>query len=142
MDWIVSILIGTTLYAISQVFIRRCFDKDGEFMSATICFGLAQGLTALFFLVLLTLNEYNFKMDRRKLMNGLIVGLLFFIGNIFWVYSISTKASLGNIRTVMAGYEVLLLLLIGYMLFNENINLKQLSGVVLVLIGIYLTGTS
>jgi multidrug resistance protein EbrA len=77
-------------------------------------------------------------MEKNK--NAVIAGVLFALGNLFWIYSISTKTSIGSIRTIMAGFETALLFLVGYFLFSETFDVKKIIGIIMVLLGIYLIG--
>ena len=102
-------------------------------------------LLILTFLNIIPENEIiNTKliMTTPKIITAIIAGLFFFFGNAFWIYSISTKNPIGNIRTIMAGFETALLFIAGYLYFSEAMNLMQVGGVLLVVSGIYLIGCS
>ena len=113
-------------------------DTDSNYFTTAIIFSLAIGATSLVLLFLSQLHSPELLIyNNSKLINAAMAGLLFFIGNLFWIYSISTKKSLGNIRVIMAGFETFMLFLVGYFYFNEIINSKQLMGALLILFGIY-----
>ena len=136
--WIISILVGVLFFVSGQVYLRKSFDTDSNFFTTAIIFSLAIGATSLVLLFLSQLHSPKLLIyNNSKLINAAMAGLLFFIGNLFWIYSISTKRSLGNIRVIMAGFETFMLFLVGYFYFNEIINSKQLMGALLILFGIY-----
>jgi len=136
--WIISILVGVIFFVSGQVYLRKSFDTDTNYFTTAITFSLAIGVTSLLLLFISQLHSPELLIyNNSKLINAAIAGLLFFIGNLFWIYSISTKKSLGNIRVIMAGFETFMLFLVGYFYFNEIINSKQLMGALLILFGIY-----
>jgi drug/metabolite transporter (DMT)-like permease len=136
--WIISILVGVLFFVSGQVYLRKSFDTDSNYFTTAIIFSLAIGATSLVLLFLSQLHSPELLVyNNSKLINAAMAGLLFFIGNLFWIYSISTKKSLGNIRVIMAGFETFMLFLVGYFYFNEIINSKQLMGALLILFGIY-----
>lgn len=136
--WIISILVGVLFFVSGQVYLRKSFDTDSNYFTTAIIFSLAIGATSLVLLFLSQLHSPELLVyNNSKLINAAMAGLLFFIGNLFWIYSISTKNSLGNIRVIMAGFETFMLFLVGYFYFNEIINSKQLMGALLILFGIY-----
>ena len=136
--WIISILVGVLFFVSGQVYLRKSFDTDSNYFTTAIIFSLAIGATSLVLLFLSQLHSPELLIyNNSKLINAAMAGLLFFIGNLFWIYSISTKKSLGNIRVIMAGFETFMLFLVGYFYFNEIINSKQLMGALLILLGIY-----
>ena len=137
-NWIISILVGVLFFVSGQVYLRKSFDTDSNYFTTAIIFSLAIGATSLVLLFLSQLHSPELLIyNNSKLINAAMAGLLFFIGNLFWIYSISTKKSLGNIRVIMAGFETFMLFLVGYFYFNEIINSKQLMGALLILFGIY-----
>jgi drug/metabolite transporter (DMT)-like permease len=136
--WIISILVGVIFFVSGQVYLRKSFDTDTNYFTTAITFSLAIGATSLLLLFISQLHSPELLIyNNSKLINAAIAGLLFFIGNLFWIYSISTKKSLGNIRVIMAGFETFMLFLVGYFYFNEIINSKQVIGALLILLGIY-----
>ena len=138
--WILSTIIGTIFFVIGQIFLRKSFDKDQDYISTAICFYIFSGIAASIYLLVLYFKQEKIEYNFSKLKNAALAGIIFFIGGTFWIHSISTKAQLGNIRIIMAGFEMFLLFLAGFLLFNETIKLIQLSGVILILIGIYIIG--
>lgn len=135
---ILSILIGTSFFVAGQVYLRKSFSKDQDFLHTWCVFSITMGLVAL--IVLLIPMNINILSDMKKNKNALIAGILFALGNLFWIYSISTKTSIGSIRTIMAGFETALLFLVGYLLFSETFDVKKIMGIIMVLLGIYLIG--
>ena len=137
-SWIVSILVGVLFFVSGQFFLRKSFDTDSNYFTTAITFSLAIGAISLLLLGISHIYTPELLVyNNSKLLNAAIAGLLFFIGNLFWIYTISTKKSLGNIRVVMAGFETFMLFLVGYLYFNERINRKQFLGALFILLGIY-----
>lgn len=135
---ILSILIGTSFFVAGQVYLRKSFSKDQDFLHTWCVFCITLGLVA--FMVLLTPMNTTILSNIEKNKNAVIAGVLFALGNLFWIYSISTKTSIGSIRTIMAGFETALLFLVGYFLFSETFDVKKIIGIIMVLLGIYLIG--
>jgi multidrug transporter EmrE-like cation transporter len=77
-----------------------------------------------------------------QLLSAVIAGILFFIGNFFWIRSISSNKPLGNIRVVMAGVETLALFAAGLLFFKQVITLKQLIGTAIIISGIHIFGAN
>ena len=69
-------------------------------------------------------------------MFSLLAGIVFFFGNMFWIFSIKNAPSLSIIRSVMAGGETLLLLLVGYFLFKQTLTIQDVIGIVFILFGV------
>lgn len=136
MDWLYSILIGTIFFIIGQLFLRRTFESKNkiDYFNVSLLFSSAVGIFSLFLLLSqmyrkrITINENYW--------NPIIAGLMFFIGFFFWIYTISSKESLGLIRIAMAGFETIILFLLSYIFFNDIITVKHLIGSILVLLGI------
>lgn len=147
-SWISSILLGTTFFVLGQVYLRKSFDKDSDYISTWLVFCLTFGIASAILIILTRVfpihNSFQTKivLTQPKLYSAMIAGLLFFIGNAFWIYSISTKNPIGSIRTIMAGYEMILLYAAGYLFFSEAINITQIAGVVFTIFGMYLIGSA
>jgi len=136
-----SILLATCLFVIGQIFLRRSFDKDQDFLHTWCVFSITIGIIGC--ISLLFTDSFSLQISdivNEKNRNGIIAGLVFAIGNLFWIYTISTKKSIGSIRTIMAGFETLLLFLVGYTLFSETFHFTKIAGIIMVLAGIYLIG--
>lgn len=139
MDWSLSIIIGTFFFVGGQACLRKSFEKTDTYVITTLFFTLAIGLCSL--IAYIILNK-DIKFEGNQPYYALTAGILFFIGFFFWIYSISSKAELGNIRVFMAGFEMLVLYAVGYLVFNEKINMTQGLGALLTMLGIYIVGTN
>ena len=136
MNWLYSILIGTIFFIVGQLFLRRTFESKNkiDYFTVSLLFSSAVGIFSLFLLLSqmyrkrITINENYW--------NPIFAGLMFFIGFFFWIYTISSKKSLGLIRIAMAGFETIILFLLSYIFFNDIITVKHLIGSILVLLGI------
>uniref|UniRef100_A0A6C0C1S4 EamA domain-containing protein n=1 Tax=viral metagenome TaxID=1070528 RepID=A0A6C0C1S4_9ZZZZ len=139
MDWSLSIIIGTLFFVSGQACLRKSFEKTDTYVITTLFFTLAIGLCSL--IAYFVLNK-DIKFEGYQPYYASTAGILFFIGFFFWIYSISSKAELGNIRVFMAGFEMLVLYAVGYLVFNEQINMTQGVGALLTMLGIYIVGTN
>tara|TARA_Y100000389_G_scaffold96373_1_gene93037 strand:+ start:691 stop:1110 length:420 start_codon:yes stop_codon:yes gene_type:complete len=139
MDWSLSIIIGTLFFVGGQACLRKSFEKTDTYVITTLFFTLAIGICSL--IASFILNK-DIKFEGGQPYYASSAGILFFIGFFFWIYSISSKAELGNIRVFMAGFEMLVLYTVGYLLFNEKINMIQGIGALLTILGIYIVGTN
>lgn len=138
--YLISIILGTILFVIGQYFLRKSFDNDVDYKMTWIIFCMTLGLIAFVMCCILLVfdKSMNFKNKNEKVFNSILAGLCFVIGNLFWIYSISTKKSIGVIRTIMAGTETFLLFLLGFFLFSEKFTYIKILGILLILTGIYL----
>tara|TARA_B100002019_G_C21104335_1_gene515117 strand:+ start:42 stop:521 length:480 start_codon:yes stop_codon:yes gene_type:complete len=142
--YFISIILGTILFVFGQYFLRLALNKKDTFLQTWIIFTFIMGLTGLITGILLNYNHSNKYKNMLKFENkemilyAIFAGLVFAFGNFFWIYSISTKESLGGIRVIMAGVETFLLFLLGYLLFSENFTFTKLIGILLILMGIYI----
>lgn len=143
--FVLSILIGTIFFVFGQVFLRKSFEKGALFLDTWLLFSLSIGICAFLFLCgrFFFYDQLPFEplVFDPLVFDPLVAGLFFFFGNAFWIYSISTKNPIGNIRTIMAGFEMLLLFGAGYLFFHDSIHYIQFIGVLFTLLGIYLVGS-
>ena len=141
--YVYSILCGTVLFVIGQYFLRKSFDKDDDYINTWLIFTLTVGIIACIAIIFFRANDKdyitNILSDEKmpKLLCAVAAGFCFVFGNIFWIYSISTKNSIGGIRTIMAGFETMLLLLLGFVVFSETFTVYKIIGIAMVLSGIY-----
>ena len=141
MNSIYSIFIGTCFFVMGQVFLKKTFNNDKDFIMTNIYFSLGITLAALITFIILNIN-YKLSYNKPKLSNAIIAGILFFLGNMCWIYSISTGDPLGNIRVIMAGFETILLFIVGYLIFYNKINMYQGLGFIIILTGIYIINSN
>ena len=133
---VISILIATCFFVTGQIFLRKSLDHQ-NYLQTWCIFSIAMGIIGCIGLWLT--NETSLAMVGKN-KNAWIAGIVFAVGNLLWIYSISTKVSIGIIRTIMAGFETLLLFLVGYMLFSETFYYTKLAGIFMILVGIYFIG--
>lgn len=137
-NWKYSICIGTVFFVASQILLKKSFTDSNDYIRTLLYFALAITIMTIIGFIIYSDNVIT-KIDNQHY-NAFIAGLFFFIGLIFWIYSISMKTKLGIIRTFMTGFETIILFGVGYMIFNEKIDTSQLIGVISILLGIYLIG--
>lgn len=144
--WIWSIFIGTLFFVGGQGFLRKSFEVKPYIPIANLyagsCFSMMIGVLGGFLLLFLSIydpvNTKIFFTNEIRSIFPFIAGALFFIGNSFWIYSISSKNSLGLIRILMAGWEMFLLFLVGVMLFQDKFTTIQVAGCICIFAGISL----
>lgn len=135
------IFTATLFFVGTQIFLKNSFSKDDDFLTTMTFFGLGFSLIAILsFLYFYSKKSLNYK--KEKVLYPLLAGILFFFGNLLWVFSISKKTPLSIIRVVMSGFETFLLILVGYVLFSTTLHWKQIVGILLVFFGIYIIGNS
>ena len=84
------IFIATLFFVGTQIFLKNSFSKDDDFLTTTTFFALGFSLIAvLSFFYLYNQNSLNYKTE--KVLYPLVAGILFFFGNLLWVFSISKK---------------------------------------------------
>ena len=136
-----SITYGTLLFVFGQYFLRNGLDRKNDFILTWAVFSFTMGLVGIItsFLVNNTNTWSNITalQNRETFLYAVCAGIMFAFGNLFWIYTISTKESLGNIRVIMAGIETFLLFLLGVFVFSEAFTLKKFTGIILILFGIY-----
>jgi multidrug transporter EmrE-like cation transporter len=139
-DWRYSIGIGTFFFVAGQVLLRKSFDNSTNYIMSLLYFTMAISIMTVLGCVYQNENVVDFNNFNSQHYSAFAAGILFYIGFYFWIYSISTKNDLGIIRTFMAGFETLVLFMVGYLVFNDTISLLQSFGVLSILLGIYLIG--
>lgn len=134
-NWILFVLISIIFFVLGQTFLK--FDKNNGIISCCY-FTISTGVIGFLTLIYLLNNNINndIKID-NKIIYSSLAGILFFFGNLFWIYSIKDAPSLSLIRVIMAGGETALLLLVGYLLFNQYLSLRQVIGTILILLGVH-----
>ena len=142
--YFITIVVGTILFVFGQYFLRIAVNKKDTFIQTWIIFTFIMGVTGLISGLVLNYVPYiksknmlNFE-NKEMILYATFAGLVFAFGNFFWIYTISTKESLGGIRVIMAGVETFLLFLLGYLLFSEKFTFTKLIGILLILMGIYI----
>jgi drug/metabolite transporter (DMT)-like permease len=142
--YFITIVLGTILFVCGQYFLRIAVNKKNTFFQTWIIFTFIMGLSGLITGFIINYIPYfksknilNFE-NKEMILYATFAGLVFAFGNFFWIYTISTKESLGGIRVIMAGVETFLLFLLGYFLFSEKFTFSKLCGILLILIGIYI----
>tara|TARA_Y100000389_G_scaffold64255_1_gene60294 strand:- start:1694 stop:2170 length:477 start_codon:yes stop_codon:yes gene_type:complete len=143
--WMISIYIAVIFFVFGQILLRKSFNNNTDYTSVAIIFSLSMGITAALFLLFnqsTNLTIFNNPIMIPQLLSAIVAGILFFIGNFFWIRSISSNKPLGNIRVVMAGFETLALFAAGLLFFKEVITIKQLAGTAIIVSGIHIFGTN
>ena len=129
--WTIFIFISIIFFVLGQTFLK--YDSNDGIISACY-FTISMGVTG--FLVLLYMIQNNQNILNNNIMFSLLAGIVFFFGNMFWIFSIKNAPSLSVIRTIMAGGETLLLLLVGYLLFKQTLTIQDVIGMVFILLGV------
>ena len=133
------IFVATILFVGGQVLLKKSFDSDSDFVTSAVFFNIAVGVAAvLVFLQKQMKGQITY--NTKKMQYAALGGILFFIGNLLWIYMICKKKPLSMIRVLMAGFETFLLVLVGYFLFSHKLTLREFVGIVMVLAGIYVVG--
>lgn len=143
--WMISIYIAVIFFVFGQILLRKSFNNNTHYTSVAIIFSLSMGITAALFLLFnLSTNStiFNNPIMIPQLLSAIVAGILFFIGNLFWIRSISSNKPLGNIRVVMAGFETLALFAAGLLFFKEVITIRQLAGTAIIVSGIHVFGSN
>ena len=132
--WILYVWIASIMFVSGQACLKM--SKDDAIVSCCY-FTMSMGIIGLLTLMFITHRKGELVISKY----GILAGILFFFGNLLWIKSIKTGVRLSFIRTMMAGSETLLLILLGYVLFNERtMSIYKLMGMTLVLSGVYLIG--
>ena len=130
--WIIYIFLATILFVIGQLLLKT--DKN-ESLIIVCYFTISMGLLGLFCLL------YIYNTNKNKIIfsqYAILAGILFFFGNFLWILSIKNSPSISLVRVIMAGGETALLLIFGYLLFQENsFSFKNIIGIILILCGVY-----
>jgi len=143
--WMMSIYIAVIFFVFGQILLRKSFIDNTDYTSVAITFSISMGITAIIFLLFNQSSNsklFNNSIMLPQLSCAIASGILFFIGNFFWIRSISSNKPLGNIRVVMAGFETLALFAAGLLFFKEVITLRQLTGTAVIVSGIHIFGTN
>ena len=130
-DWTIFIFISIIFFVLGQIFLK--YDSNDAVISACY-FTISMGITG--FLVLLYILQNNKNVVNNQILFSLLAGIVFFFGNMFWIFSIKNAPSLSIIRTFMAGGETLLLFLVGYFLFKQTLTIQDVIGIIFILFGV------
>ena len=129
--WTIFIFISIIFFVLGQTFLK--YDPNDGIVS--VCyFTISMGITG--FLVLLYMIQNNKNVLNNQIIFSLLAGIVFFFGNMFWIFSIKSAPSLSIIRTIMAGGETLLLLLVGFIVFKQTLTIQDVIGMILILLGV------
>ena len=143
--WMISIYIAVIFFVFGQVLLKKSFINNTDYNAVAITFGISFGITATIFILFNQSTKsklFNNPIMIPQLLCAIVAGILFFIGNFFWIRSISSNKPLGNIRVVMAGVETLALFAAGLLFFKEVITLRQLIGTAIIISGIHIFGSN
>lgn len=136
-----TIGIATIFFVIGQIFLKYTF-KNTPMKPLCACgfFCVSMGLIGIVMLLYCSYEKQLVKLDNTNHWFPILAGVVFALGNYFWITSIYSKESLGIIRVVMAGFETFLLFLVGYLLFKDQIEIQKIIGTIIILFGIWLIG--
>tara|TARA_B100001063_G_C16593954_1_gene467088 strand:- start:348 stop:755 length:408 start_codon:yes stop_codon:yes gene_type:complete len=130
MNWLVTIFIGTIFFIIGQICLRKSFELNNTILQTFLLFTCTIGIMSIPFFV------YKPFEKPQSWLFPILAGIFFFMGNYFWIKTISSKESLGLIRIAMAGFETILLFFLSYLFFSDKITLYQFIGSLFILFGI------
>ncbi len=68
-----------------------------------------------------------------------ILGILFYIGVSFAVYTAYNYKGVGMVNAIWSAIDIVLLLIVGVVLFKEQISVQEYIGIAFIIIGIILT---
>lgn len=94
------------------------------------------------FIYFLYNKVYTYTYDYNVLILISIIAFLAFIGNLFYFDACKIVDNPGLSRCVFSGTLVLLLTLISIIFFNRSISYIKFSGIIIVIIGLFITITS
>ena len=84
------IFVATILFVGGQVLLKKSFDSDSDFVTSAVFFNIAVGVAAvLVFLQKQMKGQITY--NTKKMQYAALGGILFFIGNLLWIYMISKK---------------------------------------------------
>ena len=92
------------------------------------------------FIELYNLNTFD-TFKNKLVQNPLIIlsGILFLIGNYFFINAIVKTDKLSLMRTYMFGLEVSLLLFLYWLFYGKAVTICEILGIVVIFLGIYIT---
>ena len=92
------------------------------------------------FIELYNLNTFD-TFKNKLVQNPLIIlsGILFLIGNYFFINAIVKTHKLSLMRTYMFGLEVSLLLFLYWLFYGKAVTICEILGIVVIFLGIYIT---
>ena len=135
----IPVIITIFLFIVGKLFIKNSLINDDDFISSVIFFAFGTSISAIIFaLFLYRKNLINF--NRSKILNGLLAGLIFFIGNILWVFTISKNVPLSIIQILLSGFGILFITTFDYLIFSTKLTIKQIIGILIIFIGVVIIG--
>ena len=135
----IPVIITIFLFIVGKLFIKNSLINNDDFLSSVIFFAFGTGISALIFASFLyRQNLINF--NKNKLINGLLAGLIFFIGNILWIFTISKNVPLSIIQILLSAFGILFITTFDYLIFSTKLNMKQIIGILIIFAGIIIIG--
>lgn len=135
----IPVIITIFLFIVGKLFIKKSLINDHDFLSSVIFFSFGIGISALIFAIFLyRQNLINF--NKNKIINGLLSGLIFFIGNILWIFTISKNVPLSIIQILLSAFGILFITTFDYLIFSTKLDMKQIIGILIIFMGIVIIG--
>ena len=135
----IPVIITIFLFIVGKLFIKNSLINDDDFLSSVIFFAIGTGISGLMLALLLN-NQKLISFDKNKLINGLLSGLIFFIGNILWIYTISKNVPLSIIQILISAFGILFITTFDYLIFSTKLTMKQIIGILIIFTGIVIIG--
>ena len=89
-NWKYSICIGTAFFVASQILLKKSFTDSNDYIRTLLYFTLAITIMTIIGFIIYSDNVIT-KLDNQHY-SAFIAGLFFFIGLIFWIYSIFSQS--------------------------------------------------
>lgn len=98
-------------------------------VTSAIWFMIFMGITAA------CIGVYNGVSTHNNILLPAIAGILFCFGNILLIHALQRSKNIGLVRVLMAGFEIILLLLVSLVVFKQSTSIQS---IVLTTLGCFL----
>jgi len=137
-SWALGTTIASVLHSFGQVFLKA---TSNDPMVVLAYFSITSGsLSAIWLAYMYLIAKSGAKRTEAfdVPMPAIYAGIFFFFGNLWWIYSLQNAPSVSAARMMMTGIEVVVLAILGYYLFKQQLNWVSLVGIALIFAGVYL----
>jgi drug/metabolite transporter (DMT)-like permease len=128
--WIPFAVASTVLNVAGQLLIKK---SGGTPMQITCGIAVSAGVLGLLGLLFMhNSSDLHINID----ICSILTGICFFSANLFWIYAIQRSTNISLVRAIMGAVEITLLAVLAYFIYHQTLTIKQIIGLVLVMIGV------
>ncbi len=136
MTWIILAILGALMFATYQGF-SKLLSKDISIFLVTAYASLAGAIIMIIFHFFTSVNK-SLYLNSKNFLLASFIGIIIALGNFFVIKAYSIGALQSTFSSVMYPLVIIFGVLAGVLFWHEKINLWQLLGILLSVVGIVL----